>query len=205
MTVESVSARSASLSAVANCASRLVFVSWVSNLAASDGAGTVGAPGCVGAVSVGCVFFLHPAETMIANASIIGRERMTDSGPSRNYNASMIETPPETISVVVRQATGLRRWLYLGAGLLFVGVGILGAILPVLPTTPWILLAGACFARSSPRLHRWLKRSPYFGHLLGNWETHRGIRWRVKLFAVGMVITVIGLTVAFGRAPDWAK
>ena len=117
----------------------------------------------------------------------------------------MIETPPETISVVVRQATGFRRWLYVTLGLLFVAVGILGAILPVLPTTPWILLAGACFARSSPRLHRWLKSSPYFGHMLRDWEAHRGIRWRVKAFAVGMVVTVIGLTVAFGRAPDWAK
>jgi len=117
----------------------------------------------------------------------------------------MIETPPETISVVVRQATGFRRWLFVGAGLLFVAIGVLGAILPVLPTTPWILLAGACFARSSPRLHRWLQRSPYFGHILSDWEMHRGIRWRVKAFAVCMVVTVIGLTAALGRAPDWAK
>ena len=117
---------------------------------------------------------------------------------------SMLETPPDAI-LVVPLVTGVRRWLYVGLGLLFVGIAILGAILPVLPTTPWVLLAGACFARSSPRLHRWLKRSPYFGHLLRDWETHRGIRWRVKLFAVCMVVTVIGLTVAFGPAPDWAK
>ena len=109
------------------------------------------------------------------------------------------------MSVVVRPATGVRRYFYIGLGLLFVGIGIVGAILPVLPTTPWILLAGGCFARSSPRLHRWLKRSPYFGHMLSDWEAHRGIRWRVKAFAVGMIITVIGLTATFGRAPDWAK
>ena len=84
-------------------------------------------------------------------------------------------------------------------------IAALGVLLPVLPTTPWTLLAAACFAKSSPRLHRWLKRSPYFGHMIRDWEAHRGIRWRVKLFAVGMVVTVIGLTVAFSPAPDWAK
>ena len=117
---------------------------------------------------------------------------------------SMLETPPDAI-LDLPLVTGVRRWLYVGLGLLFVGIAILGAILPVLPTTPWVLLAGACFARSSPRLHRRLKRSPYFGHLLRDWETHRGIRWRVKLFAVGMVVTVIGLTAIFSGAENWAK
>ncbi len=123
----------------------------------------------------------------------------------------MTEASPETISVIVIisviaiQFPDVRRFLFACLGLLFVGIAILGAILPVLPTTPWVLLAGACFARSSPRLHRWLRSTPYFGHLLRDWETHRGIRWRVKLFAVGMVVTVISLTVIFGRAPDWAK
>lgn len=117
----------------------------------------------------------------------------------------MTEPQPETISVATIPYTGVRRFLFAGLGLLFVGIAILGAILPVLPTTPWVLLAGACFARSSPRLHRWLRGTPYFGHILRDWETHRGIRWRVKLFAVGLVVTVIGLTVAFGKAPGWAK
>ena len=117
---------------------------------------------------------------------------------------SMLETPPDAI-LDVPLVTGVRRWLHVGLGLLFVGIAILGAILPVLPTTPWVLLAGACFARSSPQLHRRLKRSPYFGHLLRDWETYRGIRWRVKLFAVAMVVTVIGLTAIFSGAENWAK
>ena len=123
----------------------------------------------------------------------------------------MTAPPLETISVIVIisviavQLPDFRRFLFTGLGLMFVGIAILGAILPVLPTTPWVLLAGACFARSSPRLHRWLRGTPYFGHMLSDWETHRGIRWRVKLFAVGMVVTVISLTVVFGKAPDWAK
>jgi uncharacterized membrane protein YbaN (DUF454 family) len=116
--------------------------------------------------------------------------------------------PPAAIEERVSprpHATGLRRWLFIGLGLFFIGVAVLGAILPVLPTTPWVLLAGYCFARSSPRLHRWLRNSPYFGHLLRDWEMHRGIRWRVKIFAVCMVVTVIGATAIFSSAPDWAK
>ena len=49
------------------------------------------------------------------------------------------------------------------------------------------------------------EKSPYFGHLLRDWEAYRGIRWRVKLFAVGMVVTVSGLTATLRRPPDWAK
>jgi uncharacterized protein len=97
------------------------------------------------------------------------------------------------------------RWLYILAGLLFTGLGYLGAVLPILPTTPFLLLASYCFARSSPRLHRWLRRTPYFGHLIRDWETHRGIRPRVKATAIGMIVIVVGCTIAFGRVPDYGK
>ena len=102
-------------------------------------------------------------------------------------------------------ATGVRRRLYLVLGLFFVGVGILGVILPVLPTTPWLLLASYCFARSSPRLEAWLRRTPYFGHLIRDWEVHRGVRPRVKATAILIVALVIGSTVLFSGAPVWGK
>jgi uncharacterized membrane protein YbaN (DUF454 family) len=95
--------------------------------------------------------------------------------------------------------------VYLSLGLVFLGLAGLGAVLPVLPTTPWVLLASYFFARSSSRLDRWLRRSPYFGHLIRDWEQHRGIRPGVKAFAVCLVVLVIGSTVLFSRAPDWAK
>ena len=81
----------------------------------------------------------------------------------------------------------------------------LGAVLPGLPTTPWVLLAGYCFSRSSPRLERWLKRSPVFGRLLRDWDEHRGIRRWVKVVAVCLVVTVVALSVVFGGLPVWAK
>ncbi len=102
-------------------------------------------------------------------------------------------------------ATGLRRVLYVVAGLTCVGLAYIGVLLPGLPTTPWVLLAGYCFARSSPRLERWLKRSPVFGKLLRDWDEHRGIRLWVKVFAVCLVVTVVTLSIVFGGLPVWVK
>jgi uncharacterized membrane protein YbaN (DUF454 family) len=102
-------------------------------------------------------------------------------------------------------ATGFKRFLFVCAGLASVGMAYLGAILPGLPTTPWVLLAGYCFSRSSPRLERWLKRSPIFGKLLRDWDEHRGIRRPVKVFAVCLVVTVVTLSITFGPLPVWGK
>src|SRR5204863_6987257 len=102
-------------------------------------------------------------------------------------------------------ATGPRRLLYVTAGLFCVGMAYLGAVLPGLPTTPWVLLASYCFSKSSPRLERWLKRSPLFGKLLRDWDEHRGIRKPVKVVAVCLVVTVVTLSIVFGPLPVWAK
>src|SRR5262249_32832558 len=74
-----------------------------------------------------------------------------------------------------------------------------------LPTTPFLIAASYCFVRSSPRLHRWLRRSPVFGRLLHDWEVHRGIRKPVKVFAVCLVVVVVGASIVFGGLPAWAK
>jgi uncharacterized protein len=102
-------------------------------------------------------------------------------------------------------ATGSRRVLYAAAGLLCVGLAYLGVLLPGLPATPWVLLAGYCFARSSARLERWLKHSPVFGRLLRDWDEHRGIRGPVKVVAVLLVVAAVSLSIAFGDLPGWAK
>jgi uncharacterized membrane protein YbaN (DUF454 family) len=68
-----------------------------------------------------------------------------------------------------------------------------------------VLLASYCFARSSPRLERWLKRSPFFGPLLRDWERHRGIRRPVKVFSVCLVVTVVTLSITLGGLPVAAK
>ena len=76
------------------------------------------------------------------------------------------------------------RTLYLVLGLLFIALGFIGAFLPVLPTTPFLILATACFARSSPRLENWLLTHPRFGLSLRAWRERGAIPLKAKVLAV---------------------
>lgn len=80
-------------------------------------------------------------------------------------------------------------------------MGALGALLPLLPTTPFLLLASFFFVRSSPRLHAWLLGNRLFGPFLRDWNRYRGVSRRVKLTAVGMILLVGGASAASGRLP----
>jgi uncharacterized membrane protein YbaN (DUF454 family) len=97
------------------------------------------------------------------------------------------------------QATGLKRLVFIGLGFLFTGIGIVGIFVPGLPTTPWLLLASYFFSRSSKRFHTWLRTWPLTGHILHDWEVRRGVRLWVKIFAVVMLILVMGSSIYFGR------
>lgn len=77
--------------------------------------------------------------------------------------------------------------LYNLAGALAVLLGILGLFLPLLPTTPFLLLASWCFARGSDRLHHWLLSHPVFGEYLRNFEAGRGIPLKAKIVATLML------------------
>lgn len=79
---------------------------------------------------------------------------------------------------------GPLRWAMVGVGLLFLGLGILGAILPGLPSTIFLLGASYCFARSSPRLHGWLLRHRHLGPPLRSWHRHRAMSFRAKISAL---------------------
>lgn len=102
-------------------------------------------------------------------------------------------------------ATGLKRLLFVGLGLFFVGMAYLGAILPGLPTTPWVLLASYFFSRSSPRLERWLKRSPFFGTLIRDWQQHRGIRRSAKVLSTCVIVPVVSASTAVAPVPLWVR
>lgn len=97
------------------------------------------------------------------------------------------------------------RHLLLAAGFVFVGCGIAGLVLPVLPTTPFMLLAAACFARSSPRFHRWLLHHRTFGPTVREWESHRAIPFRTKLWAIGLMSATLAVSIVFFVKPPWLK
>lgn len=93
------------------------------------------------------------------------------------------------------------RVLFLLLGLCCVGLGLLGALLPVLPTTPFMILALACFARSSPRFHDWLFNHPLFGPPLQKWQHHRVIPPMAKAASVTAMGVSLIYVAAFSTAP----
>lgn len=77
-------------------------------------------------------------------------------------------------------------------GFIAVGLGILGMFLPVLPTTPFLLLAAACFAKSSKRFYNWLLSNKWFGTYIKNYREGKGIPLKIKIMSMGfMWITIL--------------
>ena len=94
----------------------------------------------------------------------------------------------------VQQVYGLKRALYLLGGGVAMLLAAVGSVLPVVPATPFLILAVALFARSSPRVHNWLLRSRIFGPYIHDWRTYRAIRPHVRVVAVIAVLTGVSLT-----------
>ncbi len=92
--------------------------------------------------------------------------------------------------------TGLARSCLLVLGLLFTALATVGAFLPVLPTTPFLLLAAACFVRSSPAFHRRLLANRVFGQYISRWQHDRTVPREAKLKAYGMVVVTFAVSIA---------
>lgn len=93
------------------------------------------------------------------------------------------------------------RYALMAAGGLALLLGLLGAFLPLLPTTPFLLLALACFARSSERFHAWLYTHPRFGPPLRDWERYGVVSKRAKALAVLVMAASFG--VVLWRVEGW--
>ena len=86
------------------------------------------------------------------------------------------------------------RYLLNVAGSVFLGLGIIGVFVPLLPTTPFLLLAAACYARGSHRLHAWLMSRPRLGEHIRRYREGRGIPAGVKVWTVGLLWVTIGFS-----------
>lgn len=89
----------------------------------------------------------------------------------------------------------LVRYLFVAAGVVSLVVGVIGIFLPVLPTTPFILLAAACFARGSARFHDWLLAHRLTGPLIREWYLHQSIPRRIKRWAYGLMAVSFGSSI----------
>ena len=83
------------------------------------------------------------------------------------------------------------RYLWLVFGFIATGCAIIGAVLPLVPTTPFLLLAAYAFARSSPRFHSWLINHRQFGPLIRNWQRNGSIDRRSKRLAMAMMAVAL--------------
>ena len=84
------------------------------------------------------------------------------------------------------------RLFWLMVGILATGCGIAGIVLPLVPTTPFLLLAAYAFARSSPALHVWLLSHPRLGPPIRSWRAHGAINRRTKVLAGAMMLATLG-------------
>lgn len=94
------------------------------------------------------------------------------------------------------------RIIWLTLGLLSVALGIVGIFLPLLPTTPFLLLAAFCFSRSSERLHTWLVTHPTLGPHIIAWNERGAIPLRAKRLAIVMMAAAFGMSVLL-KLPAW--
>jgi hypothetical protein len=99
----------------------------------------------------------------------------------------------------------LVRAVFVVLGTLFVVLGIIGLVVPVLPTTPFLLLAAACYARGSRRGYEWLLANPASGPLIREWQQHRAIPWRTKIFAIALMSTSLAVSIVLFVEPVWLK
>ncbi|MEJ6703195.1 MAG: YbaN family protein [Pseudomonadales bacterium] len=96
----------------------------------------------------------------------------------------------------------LKRRVYLAFGFIALALGIIGIPMPVLPTTPFLLLSAWCFARSSERWHQWLLANETFGPIIASWEKNRCISIRTKIMAISSMVLVGGSSVVFAIQDD---
>lgn len=99
----------------------------------------------------------------------------------------------------------LIRGLFIALGTVFLALGAIGIPVPGLPTTPFLLLAAACYARSSPRLHRWLVHHPRIGPHLRALQRERAIALRVKVWSLLLAWALLGGLAVFAVEQLWLR
>jgi uncharacterized membrane protein YbaN (DUF454 family) len=121
----------------------------------------------------------------------------------------LIRTPvtvSERFAMDFRPTTDpVKSFLYVAGGWLCVGLAVVGAVLPLVPTTPFLLLASWCFFRGSPRIHAWLHRSKWFGPTLDDWQHYHGIRRGSKRRTILLVLAVVTLSLLLNSLAWWLR
>ncbi len=89
------------------------------------------------------------------------------------------------------------RKLLVVLGILSLVLGFIGIFLPLLPTTPFVLLSAFCFSKGSERLHAWIINQPYLGKMIRDWNEHGVIRTKAKIMCGGLIVLTMGYSIGF--------
>ncbi|WP_230655936.1 YbaN family protein [Psychrobacter sp. I-STPA10] len=127
-----------------------------------------------------------------------------NSLPTNNITSTIDsgDTPSITQTSQIH-SNRLIRWLFLFLGTLFFVLGLIGVVLPVLPTTPFVLLAAACWAKGSDKFHHWLVNHRIFGKMVTDWQQKRAIPRYGKYLAWTMM-TASCVMLFYRLQGDWA-
>ena len=97
------------------------------------------------------------------------------------------------------------RLIFASFGIVFVILGVFGIFLPLLPTTPFMLLAAACFARSSERFYHAIKNHRSIGPIVTEWEEHRSMPRKIKKRVMVLVVVTFAITTLFFAQDTWLR
>ncbi len=103
-----------------------------------------------------------------------------------------------------RCANKMKRFLFMSLGFISFGLGSIGTLIPVLPTTPFLLLSGFCFARSSDKFYGWLKQQKIYDFYVGDYAEHRAIPRSKKYKIIIQIYLIMGMSV-FLAPIIWVK
>lgn len=121
----------------------------------------------------------------------------------RSAQARMIAVPVAARCKALRMISRVKKYTLMTLGIVALLLGLVGIVLPILPTTPWVIVAAYCFAKAEPKWERWLVEHPKFGHYIIAWRDRQAIPRGGKIAA--LVMLVISAAIGWLRLPvEWA-
>ena len=109
----------------------------------------------------------------------------------------MEEKKPAEASTEKNERRKIVKILLIAAGTISLAAGAIGVFLPIIPTTPFLLLAAACYYRSSKRMHRWLLNNKWFGEYIKNYKEGKGLPLKTKIATLALLWATIGVSTVF--------
>lgn len=110
----------------------------------------------------------------------------------QNQKVRMHKTESQSVKL-----PGIYRYLYFISGVLLVAIGVIGIFLPILPTTIFLILASACFIKSSPQANEWLRNHKILGMYIKNYQDKSGLTIKSKIFNITLVWIMISASAIF--------